>query len=101
IEVNTLVLPVIYTVIQSCALALATVRKDAIVALSLQHEERARMTSIMTVFMLSLTTPFGSLAGALSESNRGYPFALNILLFALAFALVFFSKTIKTMGQNE
>jgi len=101
ISVNALVLPVVYTVIQSCALALATVRKDAIVALSLQHEERARMTSIMTVFMLSLTTPFGSLAGALSEINRSLPFALNILLFAIVFAVVFFSGTIKTMGQTE
>ncbi len=87
--------PLVYTLLQACAHGLVMPRKDALVAMCMDPEERARMTSIMTVFMLSVTIPFGYLAGALSEISRNLPFALNLALFAAALALVMGSARLR------
>jgi len=83
---------VLYTVTQSCAYGLVIPRKDSIVALSLDPQERARMTSIMTVIMLGLNIPFGYASGLLSDLNRILPFVLNIGLFVVSFAAILFSR---------
>lgn len=38
--------------------------------------------------VILLTSPFGWIAGQLSEINRGLPFALNICLFFVGMTLV-------------
>lgn len=93
--------PVLYTVLQACAHGLVMPRRDSIVALSLDPLERARMTSIMTVVMLSVTIPFGYIAGFLSSVNRNLPFILNIALFAIAFAIVLTSRKLRKGGDLE
>jgi len=96
-----MIAPIAYTVLQACAFGLVMPRKDTIVALSLDSEERARMTSILTVVMLGVTIPFGYIAGYLSEINRNLPFLLNIALFALTFAIVLASRKLKKGGSLE
>lgn len=95
---QSLLIPVLYTLMQSCAHGLVMPRKDTIVALSLQHEERARMTSILTMLVLFVNIPFGSLAGFLSKTNRSLPFALNIALFAVAFFVI---RASRRLGQPQ
>lgn len=99
-KANGLLLPIAYTLFQSCAHGLCMPRKDTIVALSLSHEERARMNSIMTLFIIGFNIPFGSLAGVLSKLNRSLPFALNIVLFAVAFAVVLGSKRLSRLASD-
>jgi len=93
--------PILYTVLHACAFGLVMPRKDTIVALNLDPGERARMTSILTVTMLSVTIPFGYIAGYLSEINRNLPFFLNIVLFAVTFAIVLTSRKLKKGGSLE
>lgn len=83
-----LLIPTIYTFVQTCAYGLVMPRKDSMVALCLDPHERARMTSIMTVVVLGINIPFGYIAGLLSETNRSLPFVLNIVLFVITFAVI-------------
>lgn len=87
-----LLIPTAYTLLQACAHGLVMPRKDSIVALCLDPQERARMTSIMTVVVLGINIPFGGIAGLLSDINRSLPFALNTALFAACFAVVLTSR---------
>lgn len=87
-----LLIPMLYTLLQTFAYGLVMTRKDSIVALSLDEQERARMTSIMTVVMLAVNIPFGYIAGLLSSLNRALPFVLNIALFVIALAVIATTK---------
>lgn len=89
-----------YTLFQAFAHGLVMPRKDSIVAISLDSQERARMTSIMTVVMLSVTIPFGYIAGLLSDQNRALPFVLNICLFAVAFAVILCSRQLSKKAET-
>lgn len=91
-EGTGLLVPMVYTVLQTVAHGLVMPRKDSIVTLCLDPHERARMTSILTVVMLGVTIPFGYVAGVLSRANRALPFALNIGLFVVAAFVVLLSK---------
>jgi MFS family permease len=91
--------PALYTFALAFAHGLVMPRKDSLVALCIDPQERARMTSILTITMLSVTIPFGYIAGALSELNRSLPFALNILLFIVTFFIILLSKKLGKNGE--
>jgi len=61
---------------------------DSLIILSIEKEERARINSIMGVIVISLVSPFGWIAGQLSDLNRVFPFYLNIGLFVIGLILV-------------
>ena len=61
---------------------------DSLIIVSIDKEERARINSILAVVVIVLTSPFGWIAGQLSEINRILPFILNIGLLLLGGILV-------------
>ena len=63
-------------------------RMDSIVAMIIEPDERARISSIITVATLCCSIPFGYLASILSDTDRRLPFALDIVLFAFVFLVV-------------
>lgn len=60
----------------------------SMIAVNVNPQERARIMAIISVVVISLTSPFGWIAGRLSQANRVLPFVLNIALFAIGFGLV-------------
>ena len=54
---------------------------DKMVVLTIDARERARIQSILAVGIILVTSPFGWIAGNLSELNKILPFVLNIALF--------------------
>ena len=62
---------------------------DTLVATSVDPKERARIMAILYMAVIGLSSPFGWIAGQLSEINRILPFVLNIILFALGGVLAF------------
>ena len=62
---------------------------DSLVIISIDRAERARINAIMAVIVIAITSPFGWIAGQLSEMSRVYPFYLNITLFIIGSILVF------------
>ena len=54
---------------------------DKLAVIAVHAGERARIMALLSVLVLVYTTPFGWIAGQLSEINRSLPFLLNIALF--------------------
>ncbi|NMB47035.1 MAG: MFS transporter [Firmicutes bacterium] len=79
---------VISIALEACSLALVRPFMDALVVISVDPEERARIVSILDVIMLSLTSPFGWLAGLAAEVDQRLPFLISIGLFLLGVVLV-------------
>ena len=78
----------ISVLIEAASLAIFGPLMDALTIISIDDAERARINSILYVVVILLTSPFGWIAGQLSELNRVLPFALNISLFFVGMLLV-------------
>ena len=73
---------IISVFLEACCFATVSPLVDQMVALTIDPQERARIQSILYVGIILLTSPFGWIAGTLSELNKALPFILNIVLFA-------------------
>jgi hypothetical protein len=72
---------IISVLLEACCFATVSPLVDRMVVLSIDPLERARIQSIMYVGTILITSPFGWIAGTLSELNKSLPFILNIVLF--------------------
>ena len=73
---------IISVFLEACCFATVNPLMDRMLALTVDPKERARIQSILYVGIILLTSPFGWIAGTLSELNKGLPFVLNMVLFA-------------------
>jgi Na+/melibiose symporter-like transporter len=81
-------LMVLSVALEAVAAALVAPMTESLLALSMESKERARISAMVYVALIVFTSPFGWIAGQLSAINRSLPFALNMGLFAIGFALV-------------
>jgi MFS family permease len=77
----------IATVIEACSMPLANTLLQKLIVVNVEAEERARIMAILNMGVIILTSPFGWIAGRMSEVNRSLPFILGIGLFGLGAAL--------------
>ena len=85
---HSYVLLVISAIFDACSIAAVNVQLDRMFAINVDEGERARIISITLVIVVLLTSPFGWIAGKMSEFDRVLPFAFNIILFVVAMGLV-------------
>jgi DHA1 family tetracycline resistance protein-like MFS transporter len=74
--------------IDAWSIALINPFLGSMITVNVDPQERARIMAIISVVVISLTSPFGWIAGRLSEANRVLPFVLNIVLFTIGLILV-------------
>jgi hypothetical protein len=67
--------------LEGCSIPATNTLLDKLVAISVDPQERARIMALLFTTVILLTSPFGWVAGQLSEINRSLPFILNIVLF--------------------
>ncbi len=79
---------ILAVILEACALPMTSTLLDKLVVVSVDPQERARILAILYVSVLAFTSPFGWIAGRLSEINREFPFYLTISLFFLAILLL-------------
>ena len=79
---------VISVVLEGTAAALVSPMTESLLALSMESNERARVSAMVYVTLIVLISPFGWIAGQLSALDRSLPFALNMGLFAIGLVLV-------------
>ena len=70
------------------AAALVNPRKDALLQLNINPQERARLNALIMASTIALSSPFGYLAGWLSSIDRRLPFVFTLLLFVTAMLIV-------------
>ena len=92
-----------YAFADAWAAALFLPRMDALLFGSIDPTERARCRSFINVVVLAITSPFGFLAGFLSDMDRRLPFALNVMLFIcmIYFVLLRRPKTQKNTAAQQ
>jgi len=84
------ILLVFSVILEAVASALVSPMTESLLALSMESDERARVSAMVYVALIVLISPFGWIAGQLSALNRSLPFALNTTLFAIGIILVWF-----------
>ncbi len=77
------------TFLEACAYATVSTQIDRMVVVTVEAKERARIMGLLFVAVIAFTTPFGWIAGQLSEINRILPFLLNITLYITGAGLTF------------
>ncbi len=89
-------------VLEACCIAAVNPLVDQLAVLAIRAEERARIQAILQVGILLFTSPFGWIAGTLSELNKNLPFVLNLGLFGVGALLVYLVGTrMQPVGEVE
>ena len=81
---------VVSVVLEAIASALVSPMTESLLALSMESNERARVSAMVYVALIVLISPFGWVVGQLSALDRSLPFALNMGLFAIGILLIWF-----------
>lgn len=81
---------VVSVILEAFAAALVSPMTESLLALSMESDERARVSAMVYVALILLISPFGWIAGQLSAVDRSLPFAMNMLLFGIGIGLVWF-----------
>jgi uncharacterized membrane protein YeaQ/YmgE (transglycosylase-associated protein family) len=58
------------------------------IVVTVDAQERARIMALLFLIVIIISTPFGWIAGQLSEINRILPFVMNISLYLIGAVLV-------------
>ena len=74
-------------ILEACSIPLASTLLEKLLVINVDAEDRARIMAILSVVVIVCTSPFGWVAGQLSEINRSLPFMLNIGLFGAGVVL--------------
>lgn len=77
------------TVIEACSMPMASTVLQKLIVVNVEAQERARVMAILNMGVIVLTSPFGWIAGRMSEVNRSLPFVLSIALFGLGAVLAY------------
>ena len=85
---QTVIPLVVSVVLEGAASALVSPMTESLLAVSLESDERARVSAMVYVILMVLISPFGWIAGQLSALDRALPFALNTGLFVLGILFV-------------
>ncbi len=86
--IGSIPLLIVYVFVGAVAGALVMPRKDALLQLNINPEERARINALIMSFTIAFASPFGYLAGWLSSIDRRLPFAFIFVLFVIAIIVV-------------
>lgn len=73
--------------LEACSIPLASTFLEKLLVINVDAGDRARIMAILSVVVIVCTSPFGWIAGQLSEVNRSLPFVLNIGLFGAGVVL--------------
>jgi MFS family permease len=87
------------TFLEACSYATVSTQMDRMIVVTVEPQERARIMGLLFVVVIAFTTPFGWIAGQLSELNRILPFVLNITLYTVAAVLTVLAA--RHAKQNE
>lgn len=79
---------IIYVFVVAVAGSLVMPRKDALIQLSINPEERARINALIMSFTIAFSSPFGYFAGWLSSIDRRLPFVFTFTIFIVAIIIV-------------
>ncbi|MBC7958810.1 MAG: MFS transporter [Vallitaleaceae bacterium] len=81
---------VISIILEACSLSLINPLLESLQVVMVDPQERARIIAILFVIVLSITSPFGWIAGLLSSMDKRLPFVLNLILLLMGVLVTIF-----------
>jgi MFS family permease len=82
-------------VLEAFSTAMVRPMIESLLALAIDPAERARITALIYMVILLLSSPFGWIAGQLSAVDRSLPFVFNTVLFAAGILLVWLAARLQ------
>ena len=82
-------------ILEAASLSLINPLLDSLQVIMVDPQERARIIAIMYVVVLACTSPFGWIAGQLSEISRHLPFVMNLVLLFIGLILTHVATHLK------
>ena len=92
---NNYALLLINVFLDACAFAMVGTQIDRMVAVTVDEKERARIMALIYVVVIIFTSPFGWIAGKLSEINRILPFILSLVLYSIGAVLTYLAARLE------
>jgi MFS family permease len=89
-----------YVLLDAFAYALVWPRRNTLLAMYVDPNERARILGLMYVLMIAVASPFGWIAGWLSEQNRALPFILSAALYVTCAVVLQRSRPLEGAGAS-
>jgi MFS family permease len=89
------------TILEACSYATVSTQIDRMIVVTVDAQERARIMAMLFLVVIIITTPFGWIAGKLSEMNRILPFVLDIGLYLVGAVLVFLAAKHPSNQKEE
>ncbi len=89
---HSIPLVVISVLLEGIASAFVSPMTESLLSLSLESNDRARVSAVVYLILIVVISPFGWIAGQLSAIDRSLPFALNMGLFLVGALVVTFFK---------
>ena len=83
-----------YILLDAFAFALVWPRRNSLLVMNVEPHERARIYGLIYVLMIAFASPFGWIAGWLSEKNRALPFVLNVVLHIACMIVLYRSRSL-------
>lgn len=88
------------TMLEACSYATVSTQIDRMIVITIEPQERARTMALLFLVVIIFTSPFGWIAGKLSEINRTLPFILDIGLYVAGAVLVFLAARHRTREET-
>lgn len=86
--IGNLAIIIIYVFVGAVASALIAPRKDALIQLNINPQERARINALIMASTIAFASPFGYFTGWLSSIDRRLPFVFAFVIFIVAMIIV-------------
>ncbi len=78
--------------LDACSLAVVSTLRDKLIVVNVDTHERARIMSLMYLVVIVFSSPFGWIAGMLSEANKILPFVLSMALYGVGLGLTYLAS---------
>jgi len=98
IPAKSYLLLLVATILEGCSFPTASTLLEKLVVVTVDAQERARIMAILYTLVLVFTSPFGWIAGQISEINRSLPFVLNIVLLSTGGLLTYLASRVVKGG---
>jgi MFS family permease len=94
------VLILLSAILDGCSLPLVSTLLNKWVVTTVDAQERARIMAVLYTVVLMITSPFGWIAGQISELNRRLPFVLLVVLTGVGMLLVWLGARQEAKSQE-
>jgi MFS family permease len=101
LPVKSYILLLLSALIEACSYAAVSTQIDRMIVVTVDAQERARIMALLYLAVLVISTPFGWIAGRLSEMNRDLPFLMNICLYLIGVGMVFLAARQHSKEEQE